>query len=323
MISDNGRMTQQPMSAAAMRGAVDLSSLGKRPATPAPGSTSDSGMITATDQTFEAIVAGTTTVPAVMVVWSAQVPESLPHAQALAGLAREYEGKFQVVGVEMDANPGIIQALTPILQQTFGQIDALPIVMGLVQGQPMPFYLGVQEITALRPLMDKFLEAALAQGVTGRADVGAPSDEAEGDEEEAPLSPMQQEAYDAIERGDLAAATLAYENALKANPADNEARLGLAQVALLRRTADLDLAQVRQAAAQAPTDVVAQCNAADMEVIGGHIEDALARMIDLVRATRDDERKAAREHVLSLFDVVGSHDERVTKARRALTNALF
>ncbi len=280
-------------------------------------------MITATDQTFEAIVAATTTVPAVMVVWSSQVPESLPHAQALAGLAREYEGKFQVVGVEMDANPGIIQALTPILQQTFGQIDALPIVMGLVQGQPMPFYLGVQEVAALRPLLDKFLEAALAQGVTGRADVGASNETEEGDDEEAPMSPTQQEAYDAIERGDLPAATAVYERALKANPADDEARLGLAQVALLQRTADLDLAQVRTAAADAPTDVTAQSNAADMDIVGGHVEDAFARMIDLVRATRDDERKAAREHLLSLFEVIGSHDERVTKARRALTNALF
>lgn len=306
-----------------MRGAVDLSSLGKRPVAPAPGSTGDSGMITATDQTFEAIVAATTTVPAVMVVWSSQLPESLTHAQALAGLAREYEGRFQVVGVEMDANPGIIQALTPILQQTFGQIDALPIVMGLVQGQPMPFYLGVQEVTALRPLIDKFLEAALAQGVTGRADVGAADEADQGDDEDAPLSPMQQEAYDAIERGDLSAAAASYENALKANPADDEARLGLAQVALLQRTAALDLQTVRQEAADAPTDVTAQSNAADMDIVGGHVEDAFARMIDLVRATRDDERKAAREHLLSLFDVIGNSDERVTKARRALTNALF
>ncbi len=280
-------------------------------------------MITATDQTFEAIVAATTTVPAVMVVWSSQLPESLTHAQALAGLAREYEGKFQVVGVEMDANPGIIQALTPILQQTFGQIDALPIVMGLVQGQPMPFYLGVQEITAVRPLMDKFLEAALAQGVTGRADVGASAETEEGEDEEAPMSPTQQEAYDAIERDDLPAAAAAYQRALKVNPADEEARLGLAQVALMQRTAGLDLAAVRKAAADAPKDIMAQCNAADLELSGGHVEDAFGRLIDLVRVTSDEERKAAREHLLSLFEVIGSHDERVTKARRALTNALF
>ncbi len=315
-------MTQQPLSAAAMRGAVDLSSLGKRAAPPTAASGTQ-GMITATDQTFESIVNGTTSVPGVMVVWSSQLPESLQHAEALVALSRTYEGRFQVIGVELDANPGIVQALTPILQQTFGQIDALPIVMGLLRGQPMPFYLGVQEVSALRPLLDKFFEAAVAQGVSGR--VHAPADEAEEDEAEAEaeLSPMQQEAYDAIERGDLPAAAAAYDKALKANPADDEARLGLAQVALLQRTADLDLAEVRRAAADGPTDVAAQTAAADLELVGGHVEDAFGRLVDLVRSTTGDERAAARDHLLSLFEVIGAHDERVTRARRALTNALF
>ncbi len=315
-------MTQQPLSAAAMRGAIDLSSLGKRPA--APEATSGAqGMITATDQTFESIVNHTTSVPGVMVVWSSQLPESLQHAEALVALSRTYENRFQVIGVEMDANPGIVQALTPILQQTFGQIDALPIVMGLLRGQPMPFYLGVQQVSALRPLIDKFLEAAVAQGVSGRAPGAAEEDADDDSEAEAELSPMQQEAYDAIERGDLPAAAAAYEAALKANPADDEARLGLAQVALLQRTAGLDLAAVRKTAADAPTDVAAQCAAADLELVGGHVEDAFARLVDLVRATAGDERAAARDHLLSLFEVIGAHDSRVTSARRALTNALF
>lgn len=304
-----------------MRGAIDLSSLGKRAATP-PAS-GGQGMITATDQTFESIVNATMSVPGVMVVWSSQLPESLQHAEALVALSRTYEGRFQVIGVELDANPGIVQALTPILQQTFGQIDALPIVMGLLRGQPMPFYLGIQEVSALRPLLDKFLEAAVTQGVNGRA-ASADDDAADDDAEtEAELSPMQQEAYDAIERGDLPAAAAAYDTALKANPADEEARLGLAQVALLQRTAGLDLAEVRKAAAEAPTDVTAQTAAADLELVGGHVEDAFARLVDLVRATAGDERAAARDHLLSLFEVIGSTDARVTAARRALTNALF
>ncbi|MGB3828941.1 MAG: tetratricopeptide repeat protein [Ornithinimicrobium sp.] len=315
-------MTQQPLSAAAMRGAIDLSSLGKRAPEQAAGS-GNRGMITATDQTFESIVNGTTSVPGVMVVWSAQLPESLQHAEALVSLSQTYEGRFQVIGVELDANPGIVQALTPVLQQTFGQIDALPIVMGLLRGQPMPFYLGVQDVSALRPLIDKFLEAAATQGVTGRADLGPGEAATEDSDAEEELSPTQQAAYDAIERGDLPAATAVYETALKANPADEEARLGLAQVALLQRTADLDVAEVRRAAADAPTDVAAQSAAADLELVGGHVEDAFARLVDLVRATAGDERAAARDHLLSLFEVIGAHDPRVSTARRALTNALF
>jgi putative thioredoxin len=316
-------MTQQPLSAAAMRGAVDLSSLAKkRSSAPPDARAGGDGMVTATDQTFEAVVNATTSVPAVLVVWSPQVPESKQHAEALVGLSREYTGRFQVVGVELDSNPGILQALTPVLQQTFGQVDALPIVMGLVQGQPMPFYLGVQEVSALRPLMDKFLEAAAQQGVTGRADVGAPDEDGEvSAEPEVP--PLHAEAVAAIDRGDLPAAATAYRAALKENPADDEARLGLAQVQLMERTAGMDAAQVRREAAEAPTDVAAQCAAADLELVGGHVEDAFTRLVDLVRQTSGEERATARDHLLQQFEVIGATDPRVSAARRALTNALF
>ena len=47
------------------------------------------------------------------------------------------------------------------------------------------------------------------------------------------------------------------------------------------------------------------------------------RLVDLVRATADDERDTVREHLVELFGVVGVHDERVKKARRALMSALF
>ncbi|MGB5952545.1 MAG: tetratricopeptide repeat protein, partial [Ornithinimicrobium sp.] len=139
----------------------------------------------------------------------------------------------------------------------------------------------------------------------------------------APLPPLHQEAVDAIERGDLAAAGAAYEKAMKQSPADEEARLGLSQVRLMERTQAMDPAVVRQQAADAPTDVAAQIAAADLDLVGGHVEDAFARLIDLVRVTSADERKTAREHLISLFDVIGAQDPRVSAARRALTNALF
>ena len=79
----------------------------------------------------------------------------------------------------------------------------------------------------------------------------------------------------------------------------------------------------RAAAAEHPHDVAAQTLVADLDVLGGHVEDAFLRLIDLVRATGGDEREAARAHLLELFAVVGSHDERVRKARTALMSALF
>lgn len=336
-------MTQQPFSAAALRGAVDLSALGKSaapgPAAPGPAAPggaaassptapgAPSSIVQTTDASFESIVNGSMTVPTVLVLWTPQVPESVQHAQALGALSREYEGRFLVVGVELGGNPGILQALTPMLQQTFGEIDALPIVLGLLQGQPMPFYLGVQDVTQLRPLFDKFLQAAATNGITGRADVGAGEEDQDGQEAsedpEPELPPLHQAAFEAIERADLDAARTAYEQAIEQNPADADARLGLGQVELMQRTEGLDPVATRQAAAQRPSDVSAQIAAADLDLVGGHVEDALTRLVDTVRVTAGEDRDQAREHLLRLFDVIGAQDPRVAVARRALTTALF
>ena len=114
-----------------------------------------------------------------------------------------------------------------------------------------------------------------------------------------------------------------YTKALALNPADGDAAVGLAQVTLMQRTAGVDLQAARAAAAEDPTDVAAQMLMADLDVLGGHIEDAFVRLIDTVRATEGDERDTVREHLVELFAVVGAHDERVLKARRALMSALF
>ena len=137
------------------------------------------------------------------------------------------------------------------------------------------------------------------------------------------LSPLHEAAFDAIERGDLDAAAAVYDQALAENPKDHDAELGLAQVRLMQRTQDVDPAAARAAAAAHPTDVEAAILVADLDVLGGHVEDAFARLLDLVRTSAGDERDRARTHLLELFSVVGNHDERVRKGRTALMSALF
>lgn len=348
-------MTQQPFSSAALRGAVDLSGLGARPA-PQPGAPSAPGaptgpgqtpaqgggvpgrtgsLVHATDATFESVINASLATPLVLVLWTPQVPESLQHLRELAGEARAQQGRFQVVGVDLGANPGIMQALTPVLQQTFGQVTALPVVMGLMAGQPMPFYLGVQDMAQVGDLLEKFLEAAVTNAITGRVDVGGGVGDLEagesaggsagGDEQgaEPELPPLHQAAYEAIEAGDWPGAIQAYEQALAQDPSDEMARLGLGQVRLLERTSRLDLSAVRAAAAADPSDVQAQIQAADVDLVGGHVEDGFLRLIDTVRRTAGEDRDAARTHLLELFEVIGAHDPRVQKARSSLMSALF
>ena len=306
-------MTQQPISAAFLRGAVDLSSLGRPAAESSAAGAADGVVKPGTDANFNDVVNASMTVPAVVVLWSQQLAASGEFVDVVADVARGYEGRFQVISVDVDANPGLLQAF---------QVQSVPVTLGLIQGQPVPLFAGAQSAEHVQAYVDELLKLAAEHGVTGRVDV-APSDEAAGDEEEEALPPLHQQAFEAIERDDLDGAVAAYEQALKENPADADATLGLAQVRLLQRTAGADLQAARAAAAAAPTDVAAQILVADLDVLGGHVEDAFVRLIDTVRATSDDDRNTAREHLLELFRVIGAGDERVVKARRALTNALF
>ena len=137
------------------------------------------------------------------------------------------------------------------------------------------------------------------------------------------MPPLHAEAFAAIESGDYAAAISAYERALAENPRDADARAGLAQVRLLSRVQDADLQAARAAAAAAPTDVDAQLLVADLDLAGGHVEDAFDRLLDLFAALPDDDRAPVRERLLELFGIVGDDDPRVIRSRSRLASLLF
>lgn len=138
-----------------------------------------------------------------------------------------------------------------------------------------------------------------------------------------PYDGLLEAAVQALDAGDFGGAVQAYKNVLSDDPANTEAKLGLAQAELLQRVSTLDPQQVRTEAAQKPGDVPAQIAAADLDLVGGHVEDAFGRLIETVRGTVGDDRDAVRLRLLELFEVVGADDPRVTAARRALARALF
>uniref|UniRef100_UPI000B1B3F00 tetratricopeptide repeat protein n=1 Tax=Peterkaempfera griseoplana TaxID=66896 RepID=UPI000B1B3F00 len=138
-----------------------------------------------------------------------------------------------------------------------------------------------------------------------------------------PEDPTLAAAHDALDRGDLGGAIQAYRNVLADRPADEEAKLGLAQAELLQRVQGKDPQAVRTAAAGDPKDVQAQLDAADLDLVGGHVEDAFGRLVDTVGRTVGDDRDRVRLRLLDLFEVIGAEDPRVAKARSALARVLF
>ncbi|KGM13592.1 tetratricopeptide repeat protein [Cellulomonas bogoriensis] len=310
-------MTQSPEARPRLdvRGAVDLSGLGRAPAPPPGGPNPATGgavVDVADEAAFGEVVQRSVEVPVVFVLWAAWSEASSGTVRDLVALAAEMEGKFLLARVDAEALPQVAQA--------FGA-QTVPTVVAVLKGQPVPLFQGAAALEEVRGVLDQLLQAAAANGVTGRVGVDpAPEEDAEPEE---PLPPLHQEAFDAIEREDLAGAADAYDRALAENPRDDEARAGLAQVELLRRVQDVDLAAARRAAADAPHDVRAQMVVADLDLAGGKVEDAFSRLLDVVRSTRGEEREAVRARLVELFLVVGDADERVMLARRSLASALY
>lgn len=295
-------------------GAVDLSALAnKAQQPPANSQARASGVVVdVTEEKFGELVELSNTVPVLVDLWSARTEQSTQLSTLLEKTAVEYAGKFLHAKVDVDASPQIAQAF---------QVQAIPTVIALLQGKPVPLFQGLVSEEQLQQVLGELFKIAQESGVTGTVPGVEGTEEEE--EEEAPLPPLHQEAFDAIERDDLPTAVSAYEKALTENPRDDQARAGLAQVRLLQRTRDVDLAQARQAAADDPSDLEAQLLAADLDVLGGAVEDAFLRLLETIRASAGEERNRVREHMLALFEVVGGSDARVVKARRDLTNALY
>lgn len=317
-----GPMSQQPFS---RPGAVDLSAL-KRPASPAAGGAGPSPAtpgagatgayaLEVTEASFQSVLEASMNALVLLVFYSpTQMPASAQLADDLATLADEFEGKYLLGRVDVDAVPQIAQAV---------QVPSVPFVVAVVQGRPMPLFQDVAPIDDLRAALTQVMQQLATQGVAGRHQPLSQAPAPEGEEEEEYVDPRYAPAQDALAAGDLDGAVAEYQKLVDANPADAEAAGGLAMAQVLQRTQTADLAAARQAAAEQPDDVEAQTLVADLDMAGGHVEDAFGRLIDLVRRTSGDDRDKARTHLLGLFAAVGNDDPRVLKGRQSLANALF
>lgn len=295
---------QEPDVPASVRGAVDLGASGTAASGQPDGA---SYRVSITTETFQTYAEESARVPVVVVLHAPQSPESESFVETLASVVDGYAGKLLLGTVDVSREPQIAQAF---------QAQTVPTVLALLGGRVVPLVTSTVPAGQLRQLFDELLVLAQQNGVTGTA-------QPTGAAEAPPLPPLHQEALDRLEAGDLDGAETAYRKALAENPGDRDAKLALAQVHLLQRVNALDARAVRDAAGQDPADVQAALDVADLDVSGGHVEDAFRRLLDLVRSTAGEEKDRVRSRLVELFDVVGSEDPRVVAARAQLMRALF
>lgn len=282
------------------------------------GAVSPSSLVIDTDEArFERdVLQRSTEVPVVIDFWAEWCEPCKQLGPLLERLAKEYNGRFVLAKIDVDANQ--------MLMQQFG-IQGIPAVFAVVVGQALPLFQGAAPEAQIRQTLDQLVQVAEERfGLTG-VTVGqdGPDDGAEAPVPVGPYDALLEAAVQALDAGDFGGAIQAYRNVLSDDPGNTEAKLGLAQAELLRRVADMDPQKVRQEAAGNPADPSAQIAAADLDLVGGHVEDAFGRLVETVRRTAGDDREAARVRLLELFEVVGPDDPRVTSARQALARVLF
>ncbi|MEU2227538.1 MULTISPECIES: tetratricopeptide repeat protein [unclassified Streptomyces] len=256
-------------------------------------------------------------VPVVIDFWAEWCQPCKQLSPVLERLAVEYAGRFLLAKIDVDANQ--------MLMQQFG-VQGIPAVFAVVAGQALPLFQGAAGEAEIRQTLDQLVAVAEQRfGLTGlTVDPDAePGGAANTGPTEGPYDAALNAAALALDAGDLGGAVRAYQNVLADDPGHPEAKLGLAQAELLQRVQDMDPQKVRQEAAEKPKDAAAQIAAADLDLVGGHVEDAFGRLIETVQRTAGADRDAVRLRLLELFEVVGPDDPRVIGARRALARALF
>ncbi len=259
-----------------------------------------------------------TEVPVVIDFWAEWCQPCKQLSPVLERLAVEYNGRFVLAKIDVDANQ--------MLMQQFG-VQGIPAVFAVVAGQALPLFQGAAPESQIRGTLDQLIQVGEQRfGLTG---LTVDPDAQPGETPAAPQVPagpydaLLEAAVQALDAGDMGGAIQAYRNVLSEDPGNTEAKLGLAQAELLQRVQTADPQAVRKAAAENPTDVEAQIAAADLDLVGGHVEDAFGRLIETVQRTAGDDRDTVRLRLLKLFEVVGAEDPRVAAARRALARALF
>lgn len=311
-----------------LAGAVDLEALkhqvkaepGQAGGAPAAGGY----VIDTTENTFQAMVQTSATFPILLLLWVPTDDRLFSMARALGDAVNGLNGQIQLSRIDIATNPSIAQAL---------QVQGAPALFALISGRPMPLLQGLPGDDELKQLTDevipKIIQAAAQSGVNGTApysgnpdsDAAASTGATGADTEQVP--PEHAEAHRLAEEGDYAGAAAEYARVMESDPSDALAAREHAKALLLARSGSADVREVRAAAAAAPDDVEAQLAVADIDMIGGQIQDAFDRLLDFLAAGHKGDLEAVRHRLLEYFTIPEPTDPRLARARRRLATLMY
>ena len=230
-----------------------------------------------TDATFQAeVIDRSRQVPVVVDLWAEWCEPCKSLGPILEKVVGETDGRVVLAKVDIDKNPGAAQAF---------QVQSIPAVFGMVDGQVAASFVGAQGEDAVRVFVEGLLPAGEVSEVERLVALG----------DEASLIAALQ-----LDNDNVAAVTaLALLLVERAGDGDREAALNL-----LERIPES--AETRRVAAMARIEPVED------------IEASLADLLDTVKEDDDSRRR-----FVDLLELLGPDDPRTADWRRRLTSALF
>lgn len=297
-----------------VRGAVDLSALAnarkaEADAAAAKATAPVGTIIDVTEASFQQdVIERSKSAPVVVDFWADWCGPCKQLSPILEKLTAQAGGKIVLAKIDSDREQRLAAAF---------QVQSIPSVFLVLNGQVQPLFQGAVPEAQLKPLFDQLLQAA-AQ-LPGAEAAAAPTGESPLDPAEPPVDSRYTRAVDAFQRNDWEAARAAFKEMLAENPADAEAKAGLAQVALAERMEGVDPVKAAAAVIASPAD---RLQGADALIMLGQDGAALDRLLEGVRSSTDADRDAFKDRLLELFSLIGDTVE-VRQARRKLTNLLF
>lgn len=321
-------------SRASLAGAVDLSSLRNRaqaaeaapsqppaPNTEAPAGSTPSQpaassqnpvvaslVVEGNEQNFNNLIGYSGSVPLVVEFYASWSDQSKSLSEKLKNQTEQSAGRILLVRVDVQAQPKIAAAF---------KVEGAPTVVAVIKGQPVPLFAGDQEQAAIATVFERILEVAVENQIIGTVEVNP---EAAAEASAPKLSPRHQAAYDAIDRGDYAAAVAEYQAALNEMPSDSLAKAGLAQANLLVRTQNIDIDEVL---GSQPTELEGVVLKADVLLATGHPAVSFELLLAAFAQAAGEQRDAIRKHLLELFEVQGTDSDEVVAARKKLALLLY